>query len=137
MNAFYVPALAGMIYAMPAMETQLHAVINQPGDYEGFSANYSGAGFSDMKFRFLGKNPADFDQWVQQVKSGGGRLERTDYLALARPSEHEPVRKFATVVPHLYDAILNLCVEPGKMCLGEMMMLDAKGGQGADEPKHE
>src|ERR1700757_3692900 len=80
MNAFYVPALAGMIYAMPAMETQLHAVINQPGDYDGFSANYSGAGFSDMKFRFYGKSPAEFAQWVEQVKAGGGKLERADYL---------------------------------------------------------
>ena len=51
MNAFYVPALAGMIYAMPGMESQLHAVMNVPGDYEGFSANYSGAGFSKMRFR--------------------------------------------------------------------------------------
>src|SRR5690606_11181040 len=28
MNAFYVPALAGQIYAMPGMETTLHGVIN-------------------------------------------------------------------------------------------------------------
>src|SRR3546814_10389443 len=47
MNSFFIPALAGQIYAMPGMETQLHAVINKPGDYTGFSANYSGAGFSD------------------------------------------------------------------------------------------
>ena len=54
MNSFYIPALAGQIYAMPGMETKLHAVINQPGDYEGFSANYSGAGFSGMRFKFHG-----------------------------------------------------------------------------------
>ncbi|MEI2559200.1 ubiquinol oxidase subunit II, partial [Acinetobacter pittii] len=35
MNTFYVPALAGMIYAMPGMQTQLHAVINKPGEYLG------------------------------------------------------------------------------------------------------
>ena len=35
MNSFYVPALAGMIYAMPGMETKLHAVINQPGELRG------------------------------------------------------------------------------------------------------
>ena len=39
---------------MPGMQTQLHAVINKPGDYEGFSANYSGAGFSGMQFKFHG-----------------------------------------------------------------------------------
>ncbi|MGC7986073.1 cytochrome ubiquinol oxidase subunit II, partial [Salmonella enterica] len=46
MNSFYIPALAGQIYAMPGMETKLHAVINEAGAYRGFSANYSGAGFS-------------------------------------------------------------------------------------------
>ena len=33
MNSFYIPALAGQIYAMPGMQTRLHAVINNPGDY--------------------------------------------------------------------------------------------------------
>ena len=130
MNSFFIPALAGQIYAMPAMETQLHAVINQPGSYEGFSANYSGAGFSDMHFRFLGKSQADFDLWVQSVKSGGGALTREGYLALARPSEREPVKHYAEVAPGLYDLILNLCVQPGKMCLRDMMKIDAKGGLG-------
>ena len=40
MNSFFIPALAGQIYAMPNMETQLQAVMNKPGDFEGFSANY-------------------------------------------------------------------------------------------------
>ena len=35
MNSFYIPALAGQIYAMPGMETKLHAVINQPGRVRG------------------------------------------------------------------------------------------------------
>ncbi|MFX5344356.1 cytochrome ubiquinol oxidase subunit II, partial [Acinetobacter baumannii] len=48
MNSFYIPALAGQIYAMPGMETKLHAVVNRAGRYRGFSANYSGAGFSGM-----------------------------------------------------------------------------------------
>ncbi len=130
MNAFYVPALAGMIYAMPAMETQLHAVINKPGDYEGFSANYSGAGFSGMKFRFLGMNNTDFDSWVKSVKDSKSRLGREEYQVLEKPSEREPVRHYANVDPALYDAILNLCVEPYKMCHRDMMAIDAKGGLG-------
>src|SRR4051812_44030269 len=59
MNSFYIPALAGQIYAMPGMETKMHAVINKAGEFEGFSANYSGAGFSDMRFKFHGMSPAD------------------------------------------------------------------------------
>ena len=51
MNSFYAPALAGQIYAMPGMETKLHAVLNKPGNFTGFSANYSGAGFSGMRWK--------------------------------------------------------------------------------------
>ncbi|WP_341237961.1 ubiquinol oxidase subunit II, partial [uncultured Limnobacter sp.] len=49
MNSFYIPALAGQIYSMAGMETTLNAVINEKGSWEGFSANYSGAGFSHMR----------------------------------------------------------------------------------------
>ena len=96
MNSFFIPALAGQIYAMPGMETKLNAVINQPGEFEGFSANYSGAGFSGMRFKFHGLSEADFDQWVQKAKAGGGALTRAAYLELERPSERDPVRRFAS-----------------------------------------
>ncbi|RZL02779.1 MAG: ubiquinol oxidase subunit II [Rubrivivax sp.] len=130
MNSFFVPALAGQIYAMPGMETQLHAVINQPGEYKGISANYSGAGFSGMHFKFHGLTTGDFDKWVQTNKSTGGTLSREGYLALEKPSEREPVRRYASVAPGLYDAILNRCVESNRMCMKDMMAVDARGGQG-------
>jgi len=123
MNSFFIPALAGQIYAMPGMQTQLHAVINRPGTYEGFSANYSGAGFSGMSFHFLGMGAEDFDRWVQQSKDAGGNLDRDQYLALRRPSEREPVRRYASVAPELYDAILNRCVEPGVICIRDMISM--------------
>ncbi len=129
MNSFYIPALAGQIYAMPGMETRLHAVINAPGNYEGISANYSGAGFSGMRFRFHGLDSAGFDQWIAQAKaSSAGALDRATYLELEKPSENVPVRYYGAVNNDLYLAILNMCVEPGKMCMSEMMKIDAKGG---------
>ncbi|HEX8388618.1 MAG TPA: ubiquinol oxidase subunit II, partial [Sphingomonas sp.] len=72
MNSFYAPALAGQIYAMPGMETTLHAVLNKPGAYEGFSANYSGAGFSDMKFALRGVDEAGFARWAERTRAAGG-----------------------------------------------------------------
>jgi cytochrome o ubiquinol oxidase subunit II len=107
MNSFFIPALAGQIYAMPGMQTELHAVINRAGDYQGFSANYSGAGFSDMHFEFHGMRARDFDRWVQSVRSSGQTLDRQEYLRLERPSEREPVRRYASVIPGLYDAIVD------------------------------
>jgi cytochrome o ubiquinol oxidase subunit II len=130
MNSFSIPALAGQIYAMPGMETTLYAVMNQTGTYDGFSANYSGAGFSGMRFAFQSLGNGDFDKWVAQVKAGGGSLGRNDYLQLERPSENEPARGYASIDPGLYNAILNECVEPGKMCLNQMAAIDDKGGLG-------
>ena len=130
MNSFYVPALAGQIYAMAGMQTRLHGVINRPGRYQGFSANYSGAGFSGMRFAFHGLTDADFDGWIAQAKAAGGALDRAGYLQLERPSENDPVRRYANVDPKLFNAILNMCVEPGKMCMNEMAAVDAKGGLG-------
>ncbi|HEX2134767.1 MAG TPA: ubiquinol oxidase subunit II [Microvirga sp.] len=130
MNSFFIPALAGQVYAMAGMETKLHAVINKEGAYDGFSANYSGAGFSRMKFKFHGVAPQAFEQWVAKVKSEGTALNRDAYLALEKPSELEPVRYFASVEQGLHHAILNMCVVPGKMCVNEMMHIDAMGGAG-------
>lgn len=130
MNSFYIPALAGQIYAMPAMQTQLHAVINHPGAYKGFSANYSGAGFSGMHFKFHGMDDDGFAAWVKEAKASAGRLDRSVYMELEKPSENAPVQKFGQVEQGIFDLIRNMCVEPGRMCQAEMMALDAKGGLG-------
>jgi cytochrome o ubiquinol oxidase subunit 2 len=131
MNTFVVPALAGMVYAMPSMQTQLHAVINKEGEYDGYSGNYSGSGFSRMHFRFLGVPQEGFDQWVAKVKAAGTALNRNTYLELEKPSEQEPVRYYASVEDGLYNAILNLCAEPGKLCISEARHIDMLGGAGA------
>jgi cytochrome o ubiquinol oxidase subunit 2 len=130
MNSLYIPALAGQVYAMPSMETKLHGVLNKPGVSEGFSANYSGAGFSGMKFKFHGLSDPAFDRWVKDIQDGEGALTREKYLELERPTENEPVRRYAKIDAGLYKAILNRCVEPGKMCMHDMMAIDAKGGLG-------
>ena len=132
MNSFYIPALAGQIYAMPGMETKLNAVLNEAGTYEGFSANYSGAGFSDMRFKYHGMNEADFERWVQGVKAKGGALDRAGYLQLEKPSEREPVRRYGSVDPQLYHAILNRCVAENTVCMDDMMMGDHHRAMGHD-----
>ncbi len=125
MNAFYVPDLAGMIYTMPGMQTELNAVINQPGVFRGMSSHYSGAGFSGMNFRFHGLSEQDFEQWVARAKAEGQPLTRQAYLALAKPSERHPVERFSSVEDGLFDRVVNLCVEEGKACMHEVMALDA------------
>ena len=133
MNSFYIPALAGQIYAMPGMTSQLNAVFNKAGTYKGFSANYSGAGFSHMHFDALALSDNDFNGWVAKAKGAQGKLDAATYLKIEQPSGIEgvdPVQHFATVQGDLFDRIVNLCVPSGKMCVKQMMALDAKGGTG-------
>ncbi|MDB5473221.1 MAG: ubiquinol oxidase subunit [Devosia sp.] len=130
MNSFYIPALAGQIYAMPGMQTQLHAVVNQPGEYRGISAAYSGHGFSGMHFKFRGVDDAAFEQWVTKVRQAPDTLDRARYLELEKRSENVAPMHFASVERGLYTAIVNMCVERDKMCMSEMMAIDARGGLG-------
>jgi len=121
MNSLYIPEFAGMIYAMPGMETRLHGVANEPVVSQGFSANYSGAGFSGMRFAFRAVDDAQFDKWVQNARSSDQHLMRDEYLKLAQPSEREPARLFGHVDAKLYHDILNRCVEAGQTCMDQMM----------------
>ena len=50
MNSFFVPQLGSQIYTMAGMATQLNLQADQPGTYRGLSAQFSGDGFSDMRF---------------------------------------------------------------------------------------
>nr|WP_313901904.1 ubiquinol oxidase subunit II [Methylobacterium sp. J-030] len=133
MNTFYVPTLAGMVYAMPGMQTQLHAVINREGAWEGRSAHYSGAGFSNMFFKFHGLTNDGFDQWVAKAKASGGDLSQEAYLKLEEPSEAEPARYYKSYMQGLYDRIIGMCPRPEQMCVGEMMKIDARGGASGAE----
>jgi cytochrome o ubiquinol oxidase subunit II len=131
-NTFSVPALAGMIYAMPGMETQLQAVVNKEGEFAGLSGHYSGSGFSRMTFTFRSLDQQGFEEWVAKAKASGAPLDRAAYLKLDKPSEAEPVRYFGSVENGLYAAALGLCVQPGRMCVGEMHHIDATGGAGRE-----
>ena len=121
MDSFFIPALAGQIYTMPGMQTILHGVINKPGEYKGFSANFSGSGFTDMRFAFHGMSTQNFDAWVGKVRAAGGDLDLAAYDKLREPSRAAPVHYYAKFEPDLYDRVLNLCVEPGQVCKSQLM----------------
>lgn len=121
MNTFYAPTLAGMIYTMPGMRSQLHAVLRRPVDDEGYSANYSGAGFSYMRFRLLGLDEAGFERWVGEARSGGRTLALDTYRELLKPSERVPVMRYAGIDRDLFRRIVERCVEPGSACMSETM----------------
>ncbi len=107
MNSFFIPQLGSQIYTMAAMATRLHLIADEPGTYDGFSANYSGEGFSEMKFKTIAMaDEQSFDDWVAQVKEADAELTGSVYQQLTEPSEADPVAYYSSVKPGLFDDIV-------------------------------
>jgi cytochrome o ubiquinol oxidase subunit II len=107
MNSFFIPQLGGQIYAMSGMQTKLSLIANQAGSFDGFSANYSGGGFSDMKFKAIAMTDHEFSDWTAKVKRSSSRLNSEAYKILAKPSEKSPVEYFSAFDSQLYQGILR------------------------------
>ncbi|MGO3442532.1 MAG: ubiquinol oxidase subunit II [Pseudoalteromonas distincta] len=109
MNSFFIPQLGSQIYSMAGMETKLHLIANEPGTFKGFSANYSGAGFTGMKFNAIATpTQAGFDKWVSDVKanSSANNLTHANYVELAKASENNPVAYYGKVDDGLFHTIV-------------------------------
>lgn len=112
MNSLWIPALAGQIYAMSGMQTQLHMIANQTGEYKGLSSNFSGPGFSGMQFIVKVTDENDFDQWVNMVKGQPNSLNDAIYTELAKPSENNPVAYYSSVQGDLFKMIMMKYMMP-------------------------
>ncbi len=106
MNSFYVPQLAGQIYAMAGMQTRLQLLADQPGKFVGRNSMYSGGGFSDQHFEVVSLAPADFDAWVAKAKQAPGKLDAQAYTALAAKSRSNPIAYYSAIEPKLFDSII-------------------------------
>ena len=127
MNTFYAPSMAGMVYAMPGMQSSLHARLERPVNSFGLSANYSGAGFSDMRFALKGLDQAGFDRWVAGAKASGRMLDLAAYERLAQPSEKVPTIYISGVEGDVFRRVVERCVKPGTPCMSEIMAHDRAG----------
>lgn len=106
MNSFFIPQLGSQIYAMGGMENTLNLIANHKGIFPGISANYSGHGFSGMKFNAISNSREEFDAWVNKVKQSPKTLDIPTYSALTKPSEKNAVEYFATFKPGLFRDIM-------------------------------
>jgi len=107
MNAFFVPQLGSQIYTMTGMTTRLNLLADKPGDYTGFSSNFSGDGFSDMRFVVSAVPAGDFDDWVAKVRGSGSPLDDPGYGELTRPSSAVPPTTYRSVDPALFERIVD------------------------------
>src|SRR5258706_9668998 len=106
MNSFFVPQLGSQIYTMAGMITRLHLQADHPGTYRGFSAQFSGDGFSDMHFDPDAVPDEKFAQWLYAAPSAGAELDTKTYADLAKPSAAGVPFTYRAVAPGLFDSIL-------------------------------
>ncbi|VFP82184.1 ubiquinol oxidase subunit II [Candidatus Erwinia haradaeae] len=109
MNSFFVPALGSQMYAMPGMQTHLNLIANKSGTFNGISSNYSGHGFSQMKFKAIAtKNRETFNQWTERVKKSPKTLiTMNDFNHMAQLKNDHSVTFFSSVKPELFQNIMD------------------------------
>jgi cytochrome o ubiquinol oxidase subunit 2 len=105
MNAFFVPQLGTQIYTMPGMTTHLNLLADRAGDYQGLSSQFSGDGFSDMRFVVHAVPASEFSSWLARARSAGPTLNADVYSQLAQSSSNVVTRNFRSVDPHLFERI--------------------------------
>jgi cytochrome o ubiquinol oxidase subunit 2 len=107
MNSFFVPQLGGQIYTMAGMVTHLNLQANVPGTYRGLSAQFSGEGFSDMRFAVDAVPAEKFTQWLAAARDAGPLLDAQSYAALSMPSKAVAPLTFGAVAPDLFQMIVS------------------------------
>lgn len=106
MNSFFIPRLGSQVYAMSGMETRLHLIADAAGDYPGMSAQFSGRGFSQMRFRARAMSRRDYEAWLARARAAPAVLDDRTFSALLEPSESHPVTLYSRVEPGLFDALV-------------------------------
>ncbi|GGZ65010.1 ubiquinol oxidase subunit II [Paraglaciecola chathamensis] len=107
MNSFFIPQLGSQIYSMAGMTTRLNLIANEAGEFDGISANYSGAGFTGMKFKAIAKDSEqDFEKWVSAVKHSPATLNDDSYAQLAKHSQNNPVSYYGSVDSQMFQHVV-------------------------------
>ena len=113
-NSFFVPQFGSQIYAMHGMMTQLNLQADRSGNYLGLSAQFSGDGFSGMRFD-VESMPADqFAQWVAAARATGPELDDAAYRGLLRQSQNVRPYSYRAVQPGLFNRVVMQNLPPGE-----------------------
>lgn len=112
MQSLMVPQLAGQIYAMPGMTTQLNLASSRPGVFSGENTQYNGKGFPYEKFEVLASAPADYARWVDGVRASARPFGVSSFASVSQDSVVKKPIFFSSVPPGLFHHILGQTQEP-------------------------
>lgn len=111
MQSLLIPELAGQIYAMPGMTSQLNLATSRIGAFRGENTQFNGMGFQNEKFNVVALTPADYSRWLARVRASTHPLNAAAYAALFQKSSPPPTA-FSSIPPRLFQTILVKTREP-------------------------
>ena len=107
MNSFFIPELGSQIYTMPGMTTQLNLQADKPGSYPGISAQFSGPGFSDMRFTVRAESGEGFATWIAEAHGQNSVLDGSAVSELLRPTRAAGERTYGSVVEDPFESVAS------------------------------
>ncbi len=115
MQSILMPRLAGQIYAMAGMRTQLNFAASTPGSFWGENTQFNGMGFQNQKFEVVALDAGGFAHWLAETKAQPSRLDPAAYETLSRRSTLPQPLAFGAVDPGLFDRVVALTQPSGHM----------------------
>jgi cytochrome o ubiquinol oxidase subunit 2 len=113
MQSMLIPRLAGQIYAMGGMTTELNLAASRPGQYLGKNTQYNGAGFARERFTVLALPGAGYQAWLGRAHAAPRMLDQTNWSAVAERSVVPQPIFFGTVQPGLFAQVIAKTGGPG------------------------
>jgi cytochrome o ubiquinol oxidase subunit 2 len=114
MQSILMPRLAGQIYAMAGMRTQLNFAAGAPGSFRGENTQFNGMGFQNQTFAVTALDARDFARWLAETRAQPDRLDAAEYEILSRRSTLPDPLAFGAVDPDLFGRILALAQPSGQ-----------------------
>lgn len=112
MNAIFIPGLAGQIYAMAGMCTQMSVIADKEGIYRGLSSQFSGDGFTDMHFKVIAADRPGFERWVEGLRRSGQVLDKPAYERLIGHRGTAAASYYAAADNNLFDYAMQRGTQP-------------------------
>ena len=112
MQSLLIPQLAGQIYAMAGMTTQLNLAASVAGVYRGENTQFNGTGFQNQKFNVVALAPADYMRWQNNVKASARPFDGKALDEMFQRSIMPQPIFFSSVPANLYQQIQRRSQEP-------------------------
>jgi len=107
MTSLFIPGLAGQIYAMAGMETELNFQPERAGMHIGRNTQYTGGSFPDQQFTVKVVSPEDYRTFLDRLSRNGSSLSEADYYELKMNRHTSPVREYSTYPKELFQSVID------------------------------